>query len=184
MKYASEDLVKEHDGILTALDILESMVSRLKRNQVVEEEHLKEIVNFLKVFADKCHHGKEEGLLFPAMEKYGIPRENGPVGQMLREHVEGRQYISDMTEALQAAGINRDDFMAAALNYIGLLRNHIEKENSILFPLGDNRIPIDIQKDLLISFENFEKEVMGEGVHERFHALLDNFENIYLNKRE
>ncbi|MEJ2665355.1 MAG: hemerythrin domain-containing protein [Spirochaetia bacterium] len=101
---------------------------------------------------------------------------------ILMEHIEGREYISAMNGALQDREFNRDDFIAAAINYIDLLRNHIEKENSILFPLGDTNIPIDVQKELLDSFENFEKQVMGEGVHESLHELLHNFEKIYLNK--
>jgi len=76
------------------------MVNLLKEQREVEINDLKEMVNFFKLFADKCHHGKEEGMLFPEMEKVGITKENGPIGQMLLEHVEGRKYISQMSESL------------------------------------------------------------------------------------
>ncbi len=52
------------------------------------------------MFADQCHHGKEEDLLFPAMEAAGIPRESGPIGVMLEEHNIGRQYVRGMAEAV------------------------------------------------------------------------------------
>ena len=74
MKYASEDLINEHEGILFGLKILKKMAERLVGNTNIETQDYYEIVNFLKLFVDKCHHGKEEGFLFPAMEKAGIQK--------------------------------------------------------------------------------------------------------------
>jgi hemerythrin-like domain-containing protein len=86
MNYASEDLINEHEGILEGLRILEKMVDLIRANKPFEINDLKEMINFFKLFTDKCHHGKEEGMLFPEMEKAGIPKENGPTGQMLIGH--------------------------------------------------------------------------------------------------
>lgn len=180
MNYASEDLISEHVGILFGLKILERMIRQLQEGKKVEEDDLLEMINFLKLFADKCHHGKEEGLLFPAMEKVGIKNQNGPIGQMLIEHTEGRMYISQMSEAIKDNSINKNDLIQAATNYIKLLRQHIEKENTILFPMGDEKIPANIQAGLLISFEEFEEKVMGKGTHEKLHKLLNRFEIKYL----
>ena len=99
MNYASEDLRNEHEGILFGLDILEKMTSLLSDNKY-EIDDYRNIIEFLRLFADKCHHGKEEGLLFPEMEKYGIPQDNGPIKQMLAEHMEGRTYIAQMSESM------------------------------------------------------------------------------------
>jgi hemerythrin-like domain-containing protein len=181
MKYASEDLIHEHDGILFGLNILERMIVKLKQNEEVELDHLKEIINFFGTFADKCHHGKEEGLLFPVMEKYGIPNQNGPIAQMLNEHIEGRNHIANMKVSIKE-NFDKEQFIQAATGYVNLLRSHIEKENSILFPLGDKKIPEEEQKKLLEGFVTFEKDVMGEGVHESLHELLHNFEKIYLRE--
>lgn len=182
MTYASEDLMKEHEGILFGLKILEKMVQLIKERNQFEIVDLKEMINFLRLFADKCHHGKEEGLMFPAMEKAGIPNENGPIGQMLIEHVEGRKYISQMTESSENDMFKKDAFIKAAMNYIILLRAHIDKENIILFPLGDSKIPLDKQAELLELFEVHEKKVMGSGTHEKLHETLNKFEHKYLTK--
>lgn len=180
MKYASEDLISEHDGILFGLKILEKMIQQLQESKKVEKDDFLEMINFLKLFADKCHHGKEEGLLFPAMEKVGIKNQNGPIGQMLIEHTEGRKYISQMSEAIKENSINENDLIIAATNYIKLLRQHIEKENAILFPMGDKKIPANTQAGLLSAFEEFEDNVMGKGTHEKLHSLLNKFEIKYL----
>ncbi len=180
MKRASEDLVNEHEGILFGLRILEKMRERLEGSGTADMGDLKDMVNFLRLFADKCHHGKEEGLLFPAMEKVGIPREKGPIGQMLYEHQVGRQYIAEMSNALGEDVVERKAFADSAERYIGLLRSHIEKENKILFPMGDQRIAEADQERLIEAFEQFEEEVMGPGTHERLHKMLQTFEEKYL----
>lgn len=177
MNLASEDLIHEHEAILYGLKILEKMIEMYSRTKNINIDEISEIINFFKLFADKCHHGKEEGLLFPEMEKAGIPKENGPIGQMLYEHDEGRNYIKFMEEGLHK---NLDLFVENALQYIDLLRNHIVKENTILFPLGDRKIPNDIQKNLLRAFEKHEEVVMGKETHEQLHELLHSFGKKYI----
>lgn len=82
------------------LKIPEEVSRRLESGEKVSAERLDSILEFIQVFADKCHHGKEEGLLFPAMEKAGIPQEGGPIGAMLAEHKEGRDFVKGMSEAV------------------------------------------------------------------------------------
>jgi len=67
-----------------------------------------------------------------------------------------------------------------AAEYSALLRAHIDKENKKHFPLGDKKIPLDAQSELIISFEEFEEKVMGTGTHEKLHALLQDFQAKYL----
>jgi len=178
MKYASEDLIHEHKGILEGIDILESMIEEINKGKSVDHSDLEEIVKFFRLFADKCHHGKEEKSLFPEMIKSGISSENSPIEQMFKEHKLGREYISSMTSALGNKKLN-PDFVQAGKDYIELIRSHILKEDTILFPMGDKQIPGDKQSELLENFEKFEQEVMGEGIHEELHSLLGKLKNKY-----
>lgn len=180
MKYASEDLMNEHEGVLFGLTILERMADMVQRGKKVESSDIGEMVNFLRLFADKCHHGKEENLMFPAMEEAGIPNGEGPIGQMLLEHNEGRKYIAEMSASIDFGTLKEDKFIQAAESYIRLMRAHINKENTVLFPLGDKMLPADEQKKLLYQFEEFEEKVMGKGTHEKLHGLLHDFEVKYL----
>lgn len=175
---ASDDLKSEHDGILRALKILEKMIIVFETGNEKIRDDLNEMIGFFRLFADKCHHGKEEGILFPEMEMAGIANKNGPIGQMLVEHEEGRAYVRQMVESLNR--FNPDSFGDAASGYIFLLRNHIEKENKVLFPMGDALISKEKQADIIGRFEKHEYEVMGEGIHEKLHETLDNLERKYL----
>jgi hemerythrin-like domain-containing protein len=95
----TEALKKEHQAIKLMLKILDKVCDKLEAKKAVNQEDLNSIVEFIRTFADKCHHGKEEQRLFPMMEKYGIPREGGPIGVMIEEHKLGRNYIKNMVLA-------------------------------------------------------------------------------------
>ncbi|MCU0373205.1 MAG: hemerythrin domain-containing protein [Ignavibacteria bacterium] len=180
MKTASQELVNEHNAILQVLNILETVCAKITSEGTYDKNDLEDILEFLKIFADKCHHGKEEGLLFPALEETGMKKEFGPIAVMLSEHVMGRGFIKQMDEALNSNPLNTAGFADASENYIHLLRAHIQKENQILFPMGDRRLPESKQDELLKEFEKFENDVIGNGKHEEFHAMINKLQNKYL----
>lgn len=181
MEKPSQDLMNEHEAILTALDVIERMYESVSNDEKINLKDITDIIEFLKVFADKCHHGKEEEYLFPAMEEAGIRNQGGPIGVMLEQHRRGREFIKQMQNSVKDNKLNKNSFVEAASSYVTLLRSHIEKENTILFPMGDARLSVARQKELMDKFEKLEKEVMGEGIHEKFHATLHRLEKKYLN---
>lgn len=166
------------------LRILKKVCDRLESGDEVNPEHLDQILNFIKVFADQCHHGKEEDLLFPAMEEAGIPREGGPIGVMLTEHDMGRGYVKSMNEAVSKykAGNHKvsSTIVENAESYIELLTPHIEKEDNILYAMADMHLSEKKQEELLEGFEKVESEKIGIGKHEEFHKLLHHLKEVYL----
>ncbi len=181
---ATQQLKDEHEGIKLMLSIMEKICGNLKNGEDLNVNHYKKIIDFLKTFADKCHHGKEEGILFPAMGQRGIPHEGGPIGVMLYEHEQGRAFIKGMNDALAAyENGNQDsvkDLIAASEGYIQLLRDHIEKENNILFMMADQVLTEPEQAQIFDEFEKLEEEKIGLGKHEEYHQLLHELRDIYL----
>jgi hemerythrin-like domain-containing protein len=179
-----EQLREEHQGILLMLRILEKVAAKLEAKEKVDLNHLERIVEFFRVFADQCHHGKEEELLFPAMEKAGVPKDQGPIGVMLAEHQQGRGFIRGMAGALdrQKKGDPKalPSYAENARNYIVLLTQHINKEDNVLFPMGEKVLSKKTQEELVEGFEKIETERIGEGTHEEFHKLLHQLRDIYL----
>ncbi len=173
---ATDILRKEHDAILQMLEVSDALARRLATDTPVEPERLTEMLEFFQTFADRCHHGKEEDLLFPLLERKGLMRAGGPVGVMLDEHEQGRALVQRMTDAAQA--YNDHDATAgrryaeASRRYAVLLRQHIDKENQILFLLADRLLSPVEQDDLVRAFERVEVEKLGAGTHERLHALM------------
>lgn len=181
---ATQELMNEHRGIELMLDILETVASKLKAGERVDTAHLEGIMEFFTGFADKCHHGKEEDLLFPSLEALGIARDGGPIGVMLHEHRIGRECIARMKKGLASMKEGLADgsalFTDAAEEYIGMLRQHIQKEDNVLYPMGDARMSEETDKELFEAFEKLEEERIGKGKHEEFHAFLEKLEGIYL----
>ncbi len=180
---ATEQLMTEHRAIEAMLNILESVCRKLEAGQAVETEHLERILEFIRVFADQCHHGKEEDVLFPAMEMAGIPREGGPIGVMLIEHTHGREYVRGMNGAVSrykaGEGKATSDFITNARGYIALLRQHISKEDNILYRMADIHLSAEKKEELLEQFDQIERERIGPGKHEEFHKLLEHLGAIY-----
>lgn len=180
----TEQLKEEHEAIKSMLQILERVCQRLESEGEVDLDHLDQIIEFIQVFADKCHHGKEEGILFVAMEEAGIPKEGGPIGVMLLEHGMGRGYVKGMREAM--AKYRAGDHQASSRivengrNYIVLLTQHIAKEDNILYPMAEMHLSEEKQEELLEGFESIEQERVGAGKHEEFHRLLDRLKEVYL----
>lgn len=181
---ATDELRREHQGIELMLNILQAVSTRLKQGQPVAPDHLGGIIEFLTVFVDRCHHGKEEDFLFPALEAAGVPREGGPIGVLLKEHEEGRALVSrlkDALAALQSGGASNEAGVQAIVDeYVALLSQHIVKENTVLFPMTDEKLDANSDMQLANAFERLEKERIGVGKHEEFHALLHRLRDEYL----
>ncbi|MFQ5414844.1 MAG: hemerythrin domain-containing protein [Phycisphaerae bacterium] len=147
-------LKAEHQIILRVIGVLSRLVARHEDGDGFETGALARCVGFFRLFADACHHAKEEDLLFPALESRGIPRDGGPIGMMLYEHTLARQYTREMGDALE--GVERGDteatkaFTAAAHRYAELLQNHIYKEDNVLFNMGD-QVMTDADQETLCS---------------------------------
>ena len=171
MGKATKDLKNEHSAIIHVLKILDKIMANHTKADLVKLQYYKELVDFLKIFADKCHHGKEENFLFEALISKGILNQGGPIGVMLEEHIEGREYIALMSRALEAANIA--EFTPAAIGYRDLLRKHIDKENNVLFVMADQLLDEKSQDELFEKFERHEESVIGHGVHEELHAKIN-----------
>ncbi len=183
--YATQQLRDEHEGIKVVLDVLEHLGREMALGHPVETDALAQIVDFLRTFADRCHHGKEEALLFPALEAVGLPRDGGPIGVMLADHTEGRMHIRAMVDALarlQAGDDAGAAFADHALAYVRLLRAHIEKENQVLFVMAERLLPAKVHATLTAEFDRVEAEQIGPGVHERYHALIHELQERYLQR--
>jgi hemerythrin-like domain-containing protein len=170
-------LMDEHQLILAVLDSLEEGAGRLDSGEKIDPEFFLDAAEFVAGFADKCHHAKEEGILFVAMTAMNMPMDSGPVAVMLSEHNEGRRYTAGFRSA--AEQMKEGDSAAAAdvvrnaFDYVNLLREHIKKEDKVLYPMAMQIIPMDgmakMSEDFRRVIDNDEKN----GIPARYRALAD-----------
>ena len=177
---ATQLLMEEHEIILRGLRVLDALADRAVRGVEVPAKAVEETLDFLSQFADVHHHHKEEEILFPALEEAGLPRDGGPVGVMLHEHVQGRALISALRAAApRAAGdaAARAQFADTARAYTALLSAHIDKENHVLFPMADQAIGGGELRRVEEAFDAFEvasaaRRTQQEGVVARLSREL------------
>jgi len=125
-----EELKQDHKKILESIDALQVAV-----RDGINKEEVKKFLDFTQSFAEPHHH-KEENVLFPKLEEKGIPREGGPIGMMLLDHETKRGFVKNLREALE----NNDEgkIKENALAIINLMRDHIYKEDNILYPCAED----------------------------------------------
>lgn len=181
-------LSNEHRVIEQVLDCLGKMVTRSIEQRQLEQEPARQAIDFFRNFADRCHHGKEEAHLFPAMEAKGYPRDGGPTGVMLVEHDRGRQYVGGMDAAIEAASQGDvgaiKEFAENAQQFVQMLRAHIEKEDHCLFSMANQAFSEQEQCDLMVKFDQVESEEIGADTHAKYLKIADDLAAHYgVNRR-
>jgi hemerythrin-like domain-containing protein len=181
---ATQQLKDEHEAIKLMLNVIDNISNSIVNKKELNVVHFEKILDFLKEFVDKCHHGKEEDILFPDLKVHGLPKEGGPIAVMLHEHQLGREHIKSINNAfIEYKSGNKQaitTIISASREYVELLRAHIEKENNILFMLADKTLNESEQSKIFDDFEKLETEKIGLGKHEEYHKLLKDLKNIYL----
>jgi hemerythrin-like domain-containing protein len=173
---ATETLMREHEVILSLLDTIESVMASVRAGAGVNGADLDEIVACIVNFADRCHHAKEEGLLFPAMARSGFPANQGPIAVMLQEHERGREHVQAVRAALERlAGGDvgaLSELMEGLASYVALLRNHIAKENNVLFVMADQRVGGEERNALNEAFDRAEQDEQERKTQETYRAMV------------
>jgi hemerythrin-like domain-containing protein len=140
---ATTGLREEHQWILKVAGVLDEILAR-EAGEGLDFDAIEACISFIRLFADACHHGQEEDLLFPELMAMGMPKDAGPLAVMLQEHEMGRAYARHMLKALPDAREGDPDarqiLVNSAKGYIRLIRAHIDKEDGILFNLADQMV--------------------------------------------
>jgi hemerythrin-like domain-containing protein len=170
--------MKQHRLIERALDAMEAWLAALgPETDSDDKAELARFVAFIRGFGDTYHHSKEEDILFVAMVEHGFPREAGPIAVMLHEHDLGRSLVGVLDELAQRSAAwsseDRDSLANTVRDLSGLLRQHIRKEDQILYPMADARLPEPTQAEMFRQFQAFEQQQTSSGERQRLQALGD-----------
>ena len=175
MSELTKILSDEHKNILTVIDVLENEAEALKNGKELDNDFLKKAVDFIRNYADKFHHAKEEEILFKELCKDST-QENmhcNPVGQMLIEHDLGREHVKGMEQGLKEN--NKKKVIEHILGYASLLKEHIFKEDNILYPMADGVLSEKVKKILLEESNKVERDKKKD--KEKYLAFVKSIEN-------
>lgn len=174
---AIDQMRDEHCGIKEMLRILGMFCERLENGEDADLDDGAAMIEFLRLYADKFHHEKEERLIFPLLERLGVPRSGGPIEILLEDHEQGRAHLRGMAEALECLRAGDGEavrsFADHARDYIRLLTEHIEVEDEAIFDMAEMRLSAAQMEQLAAEFATVEKVTLGGGKHEALHALLE-----------
>ncbi|MBI1921412.1 MAG: hemerythrin domain-containing protein [Geobacter sp.] len=172
-------LVEEHKLILRMLALLERIAPSTAEGTYTNYRFYIDAVDFIRNYADRFHHAKEEDVLFEALVANGMPRENSPVAAMLMEHDKGRAYVAAMEQGARDALAGKPGsnliIAANAANYLELLREHIAKEDDILYPLAERVIPDSARDAILTAYAAAEARTPADFT-QRYADLVAGYE--------
>lgn len=163
------DILKNEHRVI---EVVLSAIERGAATSRIDVPLFRDAIDFLRNFADGCHHAKEENELFPRLEAVGIPRDGGPIGCMLDEHTQGRALIRRMVASLD--GIEHGDLSAVAdlraatTGYVELLRKHIWKEDNVLFEMANRALSHEERRAMRSGFEKAEESEGGHARHDHY----------------
>jgi len=174
---ATEILMQEHRLIEQVLDCLEDAAGRLEDGDDIDPDFFIDSAEFVAGFADGSHHRKEEDILFVAMTANDVPGDTGPVAVMLHEHEQGRQFTAGFRSAAEQMKTGDTgaamDVIRNAFDYVNLLREHIIKEDNVLFPMADQVITGDDMVKVSKQFEEAVTEDENNGEITKYQALAE-----------
>jgi hemerythrin-like domain-containing protein len=175
----TQALIDEHQLILRMLAVLERNALCTARGEYANYGFSLDAVDFIRNYADRFHHAKEEDILFEALVANGMPKANSPVAAMLMEHDQGRAFVRAMEEAAVAAlaGTPGQDPIIAenALGYLELLKEHIGKEDGILYPLAERLIPEGMRDAIVAGYKAAEGKTPADFT-ERYLRTVERYE--------
>lgn len=167
-------LSEEHRGILKVIDALVKECNNLESGKEVDKIFFEKAIDFIRNYADKFHHAKEEDILFVELCKSSAEMHCDPTKQMLYEHDLGRNFVKGIEEGLKEN--NKNKIIENAMGYTHLLQEHIYREDNILYPMADEALNQDVQELILEKFKEAEDKKFSKGTKEKYLSIVKEFE--------
>ncbi|MBF7096174.1 hemerythrin domain-containing protein [Alkalibacter mobilis] len=174
-------MVDEHVYAKRMLAVIRKYSYRLLKGENVDLDDFHKMIDFVRNFVDKHHHGKEEDMLFNRMvEHLGPAAEKLVKNGMLVEHDLGRLHMQELEAAIERVKNGDDesklDIIANAVSYTHLLHRHIDKEDAVVYKFAENGLSDEIMAQINAECEIFEKEAQEKGTQEKYIKLLEELE--------
>jgi len=169
---------EEHQLILRMISLVEKNTALMEQGKFRNWQFFLDAVDFIRNYADRFHHAKEEDVLFVELIKNGMPEKNSPIEAMHMEHDQGRAFVRALEVAAQKALDGETGQMPViadnARGYAQLLRGHIDKEDKILYPLAERVLPEEVRQGMLQAYTAAEAKTPE--LEQKYRHLVEKYE--------
>jgi hemerythrin-like domain-containing protein len=153
------------------------MLERAEQTQSINPYFVDTAVDFIRVYADRTHHGKEEDILFRDLRKKQLSGEDRQVmEELIQEHVFGRTTTKALIEAnMRYRGGNEaalGEVTAHLKTLVDFYPKHIKKEDEVFFPASRNYFSDEEDQAMLAEFWEFDRRM----IHEKYTAVVREFD--------
>jgi hemerythrin-like domain-containing protein len=170
-------LLHEHELIRRVLDVFERYLVRVDSGIEQGRHELVLLVTFFREYVDLSHHEKEESILIPALVRAGMSWDSGPIEAVRADHNLERYLMQALRHAsLQAKTWSLHDrkhLVDVARSFLEFLRNHMTKEEELLFPAMRERLAAEALDDLTDRLRRFEEAREASGDAEITRRLAE-----------
>jgi hemerythrin-like domain-containing protein len=140
----------EHRPIETVVNSLSGVATAMEEGKPADANVLRTVVEFLQIYADQLHHGKEETQLFPLLIERGVPPGGCPIGGLRHEHEKGRDLVRTLAASLASHEQGKPEATEALIqnlrSIVDLYHSHIWKEDAMVYPMAE-RVLSDADKE-------------------------------------
>jgi hemerythrin-like domain-containing protein len=180
-----ELMMDEHKYIKRGLAIIRKISIAILNGTEVPYDDFKKLIDFIRNYADKHHHNKEEEILFKKMtDELGAEMVQAPISGMLVEHDFGRLFVKNLELALERVkeGDNdsKVDIIANAIGYTDLLNRHIDKEDKVIYTFARRSLSEDALRDVDERCEEVESMAKSKNVQKGYKDTIEALEKKWM----
>jgi len=177
-------LMKEHRLIERMIGLFRKQLDTVELQRLADVDMLRNGIDFMRSYTDRCHHGKEEDILFAALSVKPLSDEHSALmNDLIDEHRRSRQIVSDLEAAREryAGGMEESlkDIARALRELIELYSHHIDIEDHRFFLPSMEYLSVDERDDILRRFVDFDRSLIHEHYRQLVEALEEQREVVY-----
>lgn len=170
-------LMIEHRLIERMITLIEQKLKQIQTTNQVDSLFIDTVVDFIRIYADRTHHGKEEDILFKKLENKQLSDQDRRImNELVDEHVLGRKTTKELVEANAQYRLGEKIALAVIVSKLKKLVDfypkHIEKEDKVFFPAYMKYLSDEEDQLMLEEFYRFDREM----IHEKYKFVLQKLE--------
>jgi len=175
---ARAPLMIEHRLIERMIGIIKRILSEIEKEETLDPVFVDTTVDFIRTYADRTHHGKEEDILFKELSKRDLSEEDQLLmNELIKDHILGRKTTQKLIEANNRYRNGDKSALAEIVSNLRLLVDfypkHIKKEDKVFFPSTRRYFSEQEDQAMLNEFWEFDRKM----IHEKYISLVESFEN-------